>query len=411
MNRIDELTSRLAPKGVTFRPLGEIAELVRGSGMPKTDLTDHGVGAIHYGQIYTRYGVWADETISYVAPESAARLAKVSPGDVIITNTSENVEDVGKAVAWLGEKPIVTGGHATVIKHREDPKYLSYWFRSPSFSVQKKALATGTKVIDVSAKQLAKVRVPVPPLEVQREIVKVLDRFTEVEAELEAVLEAEQEARRRQYEHYRRVTLDQVNADVAPLSSLGRWQGGITPSKANRAYWESGTIPWLASMDVSNTSTEEIRGRVTALTLAETPLRLVPAPSVAVVMRSNILRRVLPVGLIKVDTTVNQDIRALVPREGVEAEYVFQVLQAESEQIRSACVRTDGSMAAVDSEGFLSWEIPLPSVAEQRRIAERLRHFDALGNDLSIALPAELTARRKQYEHYRDRLLTFPEAA
>lgn len=164
-------------------------------------------------------------------------------------------------------------------------------------------------------------------------------------------------------------------------------------------------------MDVSNTSTDDIRGRVTEYAISETPLRLVPAPSVAVVMRSNILRRTLPIGLIKVDTTVNQDIRVLVPRQGVEAEYVFQALRADSERIRSICVRTDGSMAAVDSQAFFGWEIPLPSFAEQRRIAAKLRHFDALVNDLSVGLPAELRTRRQQYEYYRDRLLTFPEAA
>src|SRR6201999_2882865 len=130
-------------------------------------------------------------------------------------------------------------------------------------------------------------------------------------------------------------------------------------------------------------------------------------PSVAVVMRSNILRRVLPIGLIKVDTTVNQDMRLLIPRNGVDAEYVYQALRADSERIRSACVRTDGSMAAVDSRGLFGWGIPLPSLDEQRRVALALRHFDTLVNDLSIGLPAEIAARRKQYEYYRDRLLTF----
>ena len=68
-------------------------------------------------------------------------------------------------------------------------------------------------------------------------------------------------------------------------------------------------------------------------------------------------------------------------------------------------------MAAVDSQGFFGWEIPLPSLAEQRRVAKKLRHFDALVNDLSIGLPAEIAARRQQYEYYRDKLLTFEEAA
>jgi type I restriction enzyme, S subunit len=177
MSRIDDLIAALCPDGIEFKVLGDIAELVRGNGMPKSDFTESGVGCIHYGQIYTHYGVWATETISFVAPGTAKPLAKVDPGDLIITNTSENVEDVCKAVAWLGEAQIVTGGHATVIKHGQDPKYLSYYFRTPGFFAQKKKLATGTKVIDVSAKSLAKIHIPVPPLEVQHEIVAILDKF------------------------------------------------------------------------------------------------------------------------------------------------------------------------------------------------------------------------------------------
>jgi len=209
---------------------------------------------------------------------------------------------------------------------------------------------------NVSKVRLASVKIPIPPIEAQREIAQVLNSFTELEKELKAELEA----RHRQYAHYRRVILDQVQPNAVPISSLGRWQGGITPSKANPAYWESGTIPWLASMDVSNTSTDAIRGRVTELAMTEPSLRLVPAPSVAVVMRSNILRRTLPIGLIKVDTTVNQDMRVLYPARALTAEYVFQALRADSERIRSLCVRTDGSMAAVDSQGFFGWEIRCP---------------------------------------------------
>jgi len=111
---------------------------VRGNGMPKSDFSEAGVGAIHYGQIYTWYNTWTTETASFVEPETARKLAKVDCGDIIITNTSENLEDVCKAVAWLGKNQIVTGGHATVIKHSENPRYLSYWFQTEGFSIQKK---------------------------------------------------------------------------------------------------------------------------------------------------------------------------------------------------------------------------------------------------------------------------------
>jgi type I restriction enzyme, S subunit len=221
MSRIDSLIAKYCPNGVEFKALGDIADLVRGNGMPKSDFTESGVGCIHYGQIYTHYGISTTETISFVAPKTAVGLAKVDTGDLIITNTSENIEDVCKAVAWLGGSQIVTGGHATVIKHQQEPKYLSYYFRSPDFFAQKKKQATGTKVIDVSAKNLAKILVPLPPIEIQREIVKVLDTFTQLEVELRESLEAELDARRQQYKHYRDVLLTFDEQVMHPNSNVG----------------------------------------------------------------------------------------------------------------------------------------------------------------------------------------------
>ena len=199
MSKIDDMIATMCPDGIEFKTIGGIGELVRGNGMPKTDFSDTGVGCIHYGQIYTHYGTWTTDTISRVSTEKAARLTKVDPGDLIVTNTSENLDDVCKAVAWLGDEQIVTGGHATVLKHTLDPKYLAYYFQTPQFHAQKKRHATGAKVIDVSAKKLAQISIPVPPREIQQEIVAILDRFTKLEAELEAELEA----RRSQYRHYR----------------------------------------------------------------------------------------------------------------------------------------------------------------------------------------------------------------
>jgi len=87
---------------VEWKALGEVCELVRGNGLPKKDFTETGVPAIHYGQIYTYYGISATKTKSFVSPASAKKLKKVNTGDVVITNTSENHEDVGKAMLYLG---------------------------------------------------------------------------------------------------------------------------------------------------------------------------------------------------------------------------------------------------------------------------------------------------------------------
>lgn len=185
-------------------PLGSFARLVRGSGMPKTDFSESGVGAIHYGQIYTKFGTATAEVIAHVPEEKAKKLAVVNPGDVIVANTSENLEDVCKAVAWVGESDIVTGGHATVIKAPEqNAKFISYYMATGQFNKDKRRHAFGTKVIDVAPKNLAKIEFPLPSPEEQQRIVDILDRFDALTSSLSEGLPAELAARRSQYEYYR----------------------------------------------------------------------------------------------------------------------------------------------------------------------------------------------------------------
>lgn len=195
MSRIDDMIREMCPDGVEYKSLGEVAELQRGSGMPKSTFTDEGIPAIHYGHIYTKYGTTSTHAYAYVDPSHATKLTPVAPGDLVVANTSENLEDVGKAVAWAGNSPAVTGGHATVLSSDQDSKFLSHYFRTAEFNAEKRKYAFGTKVVELSAANLAKIRIPVPPIEVQREIVLILDKFVKLEAELEA--------RQQQYEYYR----------------------------------------------------------------------------------------------------------------------------------------------------------------------------------------------------------------
>lgn len=190
---------------VKIMTLGEIGTFVRGSGLQKKDLTTQGIPAIHYGQIYTYYGTYAKKTKSFVTKEIAEKLKKVNYGDVIITNTSENIEDVCKAVVYLLKEQGVTGGHASIFKPSEKiiGKYLAYYTQTTDFAIEKRKFAKGTKVIDVNAKDLAKIKIPLPPLSVQREIVEILDKFDTLCNSISEGLPKEIELRRKQYEYYR----------------------------------------------------------------------------------------------------------------------------------------------------------------------------------------------------------------
>ncbi|MDR0789795.1 MAG: restriction endonuclease subunit S [Bacteroidales bacterium] len=190
-------------KCLMSKSLGEIGTLVRGNGLQKKDFTESGVGCIHYGQIYTYYGTFTDKTKSFVLPDLAEKLQKVEKGDLIIANTGENVEDICKTVAWLGDETIVTGGHSTIFKHKQNPKYLAYYFQTKDFFDQKRKVAKGTKVIEVAPKDLEKIKIPIPPIEEQNRIVAILDEFDALVNDISVGLPAEIKMRRQQYEYYR----------------------------------------------------------------------------------------------------------------------------------------------------------------------------------------------------------------
>ena len=188
--------------------MSELGVVIRGNGLPKSDFTETGVPAIHYGQIYTYYGTYTKNTLSFVSVETAKKLRKVNYGDVVITNTSENIEDVGKAV---------TGGHATIFKPSKDitGKFFTYFTQTEHFAIQKRKYAKGTKVIDVSANDMAKILIPVPSPEEQERIVAILDKFDTITTSISEGLPKEIELRKKQYEYYRDLLLTFPHKETA----------------------------------------------------------------------------------------------------------------------------------------------------------------------------------------------------
>lgn len=202
--------------GYELKMLGEVGKLIRGNGLQKKDFTDFGVPAIHYGQIYTYYGTFTYKTKSFVSHELAKKLKKVDCGDVILTNTSENFVDVGKAVAYFGQEQAVTGGHATIFKPSDKilSKYFVYYTQTSFFLNEKRKYAKGTKVIDISTKDMSKIQIPIPPIEKQREIVEILDKFETLTNDIKEGLPREIELRQKQYEYYRDLLLDFEDMEI-----------------------------------------------------------------------------------------------------------------------------------------------------------------------------------------------------
>ena len=188
---------------VKWMKLGEIGTFVRGNGLQKKDFTETGFPCIHYGQIHTYYCTSANSTISYTSNSLAEKLRKASYGDLIIATTSEDVDCVCKACAWLGENDVAISGDAYVFKHNQNPKYVSYLFQTKLFYELKKKTATGTKVIRVSGESMEKFLLPFPPLSEQQRIVSILDKFESLVNDLTTGLPAEIAAVQEQYEYYR----------------------------------------------------------------------------------------------------------------------------------------------------------------------------------------------------------------
>ena len=248
MNTIKQLIDKYCPDGVEYKKLGEIGTFERGKNIQKTDFLDEGFPCIHYGQIYTYYNLFTSKTIKFVDTVVASKATIAHPGDVIITTTSENMEDVGTPLGWLGNTDVAISGHSVVFHHQQDTKYVTYFIASSPFAEQKKRYARGAKVIDIKATDLEKIEIPVPPLPVQHEIVRILDSFTSLEAELEAELEA----RRKQYEYYRDQLLSFRHLSGGGKSEV-EWKtikdvclsicSGGTPNTQNKDFY-NGNIPW-----------------------------------------------------------------------------------------------------------------------------------------------------------------------
>ena len=188
---------------VKIMSLGELGTFIRGGGLQKKDFTLSGVGCIHYGQIYTYYGTYAKRTKSYVSQEFAQKARKAKNGDLIIATTSENDEDVCKAVAWLGDEEIAVSSDACFYAHTMNPKYVAYYFQTEQFQKQKRCFITGTKVRRVNSNDLAKIKILVPPLAEQERIASILDKFDTLTNSISEGLPKEIELRRKQYEYYR----------------------------------------------------------------------------------------------------------------------------------------------------------------------------------------------------------------
>ncbi|WP_422003128.1 restriction endonuclease subunit S [Roseovarius mucosus] len=157
----------------------------------------------------------------------------------------------------------------------------------------------------------------------------------------------------------------------AKFSDFGTWVGGGTPSKAVSAYW-GGPIPWVSPKDMKTKIIRSAIDGITADAVEKSAARIIPAGSVLIVTRSGILAHTLPIAITAVETTLNQDLKALTLSDGIDPEFIAMGLHAFEQSILNDCRKGGTTVHSIEMPSLNAFELPIPPTNEQRRIVEKI---------------------------------------
>ena len=406
MSKLDELLRELCLDGVEYKKLGEIATISRGGNFQKKDFLTEGVPCIHYGQIYTKYGLFTDKTFTFISEECAKKQKRAQPNDIVMAVTSENIEDVCKCLAWLGDEPVAVSGHSAIIHHHQNAKYLVYYFHSQMFFAQKRKLAHGTKVIEVTPDALMDIALPVPPVEIQREIVRILDNFTNLTAELTAELTA----RKTQYSYYRDKLLTfnipikwEPMEEEFPFIRNG-FVGTVTPYFTG----EEQGVRYLEGTNIHDGVISDNEILYVSKEFHQKHIRNELKNGDILMVQSGHVGECAVVD----DKYAGANCHALIIMSNAghcNSRFVMHYLRSTEGKAKLKKITTGGTVKHILASNMKKFMIPVPPLDVQNRIVNVLDNFEKICSDLNIGLPAEIEARQKQYEYYRDKLLTFAE--
>jgi len=400
MNRIEKLIADLCPDGVEWKKLGEIGFLYNGlTGKNKNDFTNGNAKYVTYMNVYSNIEI--DTNIeNYVKINENEQQNRIEYGDVLFTGSSETPDECGISSVLTKhiDEPLYLNsfcfGFRLFDKSIFLPGFLKYLFRSEELRKQIGKTANGVTRFNVSKKLFAQIPIPLPPLPIQEEIVKILDTFTELKAELEAELEA----RRKQYEYYR-------NTLLTPVEHNGRWYlNGVEVEW--KKLWEVANIDLGTQLNKTEMLTDGLypvyngginpSGFYNDYNTAENSIAISQGGASAGY-----------VNYVSTKFWAGAHCFVVKPIEDniINNRFLYFYLKNIQEKIQEA--KHGAGIPGLNGNKLKSLPIPIPPLSEQERVVAILDKFDALVNDISQGLPAEIEARRKQYEYYRNRLLTF----
>ena len=282
------------------------------------------------------------------------------------------------------------------------PKFLYHFLTTQN--LEKLNMAGG--VPSLTQTMLNKLPIPLPPLSVQSRIVEILDKFTALEAELEAELEL----RKKQYQHYREQLLNFSSTPPHEFNVIWRKLGevctkvcsGGTPSTKIKEYYK-GNIPWLRTQDIDWKDVYDTEVKITEEAVNNSSAQLIPANCVIVAMYGATAAKAC---INRIPLTTNQACCNLLVDESIaNYKYVYYWICREYERLRAL---GEGCQSNLSGKKIKDYIIPLPPLSVQSRIVEILDKFDTLTNSITEGLPLEIKLRRQQYEYYREQLLNFP---
>ena len=366
MSRLEELIAELCPEGADYYPLKAVCSITKGVQFNKSNMNEEGSYPVINGGINPS-------------------------GYIELYNQDENTITISQGgasagyVNWVNQK-FWAGAHCYILKPGSciNNRYLFHFVKSKEYKLQECQYGAGIPALGRAT--LDELRIPLPPLEVQREIVRVLDNFTILTAELTAELTA----RKKQYEYYRNQLLsynDSVKwvkiGDVCNIYTGGEppidcIKGNLPDDKHPYAVWGNG---------------KDVYGYSGSYRI-----------DTDAVVISSIGANTGTVYFHKAFFTPIIRLKVIVPKEDtLDMRFLFHAMSATKIESKSSSVP---NMNAAEIKAL---SIPLPPIKEQKRIAIILDKFDNLCDDLSSGIPAEIATRQIQYQFYRDKLLSFKE--
>ena len=389
MNFIDEL---LKDEKVEWNKLGEVCEIKRGRVISKQYLE------IHQGE----YPVYSSQT------RDNGKIGSINTYDFdgeYVTWTTDGA--YAGTIFYRSGKFSVTNICGLIFpkdKNILNLKFVFYWLQITA----KKYVKDGSSNPKLMSNVMGNITIPIPSLETQEKIVKILDNFTKYVTELQAELQA----KNKQYEYYRNMLLSQEwiekeegkEVEWKALEEIFNTRTGYTPLKKIKSYWENGTVDWFTVEDINQ------KGR--DLETANVKISEDGVKGELFKGNSIVLSTIASVGefaIIKNDFLINQQFTVFTLKKEFSDFLNIEFAKYYFSQISEYCLKNvrKANIPTVDKSKILKLKFPIPSLKTQQKIVEILDSFETLVNNIRQGLPREIELRQKQYEYYREKLLTF----